>query len=725
MTILRYLLLISSLCAFFMSVFFWYQPELLSDPQHITADHGDSILNYYFLSHSLNILSSLDLSNFWNGHIFYPFSKIAALSDTLLFQSLLILPFDLFNIDRFFLFNCLPLVFFILMGVLSFILFNQISNRFLVSLYASTIATVHLYWFGHLAHFQLLTTFWYPLIALFFLFYDRTRSILYWYLCCLSLLGLLLSSPYLFILYSLPFSILCMIFLYVRRPKRSELLKLGIPITLWILAASLFIYPYLKVKSWYGMVRSDTERLLYSASWESFSNRGGLDLLSPILGSTNQWNSERDIYIALFTRLALLFVAMIWLIQSTNYRTNFISGRRHFGLLSLSLSLTVLSVFIALGPGDTTLGPFNIWSILNYVPGMSGVRVPARSGFLIFFLIGTSIAIGLSQIKHRSIPIILALLIPIHIAEMKPANQYKAIAPVDKVSSISNFIKDNDISGSTLMLPVREKIPEILMLASLGKIHFINGRSGYTPDILEEFIFPILEGCPSSLCMNLLSDLKVNMVLLDNGPQSNDMKISLSKSNANILYEDQYYTLIRIKDQTSLKFLGNKQYLEHFQVPKEPHCETIKLSSKSQPNDVEYASDGDLNTRWTSQREQGKNTTAIFELNKPEIGPFTLKLLTDTDEVLKSDFIRNPKVSVYTANHQEIQSSFRGQIGYENGSIVQWFKIIPEGNHNPVSRIRIIAQDAIWSENWWSISEAFSCHFQNVQASPEKPYHKI
>ncbi len=128
------------------------------------------------LSHGLNSLGSGDFANFWHGNLFYPFAYTMALSDTLIVPVILSLPFEILGIDRFVIYNASIPVFFVGFGLACFALARNLTGgRGCLSFLGAILASVNFFWFRHIGHYQLLGTYWYPLILLLWLRYYQTR----------------------------------------------------------------------------------------------------------------------------------------------------------------------------------------------------------------------------------------------------------------------------------------------------------------------------------------------------------------------------------------------------------------------------------------------------------------------------------------------------------------------------------------------------------------------
>lgn len=700
----------------FTAVFAWYQPKFFWGLPHMLTDPIDGILNYWMLSHGMQAINNRDFANFWNGNIFYPFAGTMALSDTLLFQVLFLLPGDWLGSDRLLLYNLSIPLWFAAMGTASFHLArNLTADNKPLSFVVALLATSHAYWFSHLGHYQLLATFWYPVICYLLLRFYQSGQMRYWHYMAWCLLGLALTSPYLFVLF-LPALLVMGLALVATGGRWRYLPRLGLYMVAPTILIGWYYLPYIEVKQWYGLNRSLAEQALYSGSWAAYSRPHGLAIYDDFLGKATTINSEGDAFLG--SALAgLLVCGLAYYIWSFK---NLTTTKKAPRLLILALALLLLTMHLSFGPSHQALGETSVWQLFSWLPGISGVRAPGRMNFQVYMFAAVVIALlWRGQRRFRWLWFLVALW---QVIEMRPR--------VDRAWDISEvrqnlqgflaFASNSQLNEPLLYLPT-ENIVDQMLIAAHTQSHLIGGHSGFVPRPTENLILPNLKSCTSTLCLNILNHLGAGLVMIDKRtPAMASAHWLTTYTDATIAYEDPVFIVLRVSAAQPRLFLGDQAFYETFKAPELGGLLSYQLAvaegSSTLQADLRYITDQDPNSRWTSKREQSPADALVITLGEalPPQLPLHIRILCGSGPQNETDYLRAPIVTAYDSEGQEVKSDLNLSLTSTDGAVWQWLSLRSLEDRG-IHKVVVSGRKVQWSHRWWSIYD------MQVAAGPKKP----
>lgn len=691
---------------FFLIVFAYYQPQLLFHPQSYISDHGDGILNYWMLAHGFNKIRDFSFLSFWDGNIFFPLSSTMALSDTLLFQILFVSPFRYLGLPLIAGYNLSIPFFFAVNGLCCYFLFLELTESKGLAYLGSGLAVINAFWFARMPHYQLLPVFWYPLALLFLLHYFKQKKIKYWVFHSISLVGLAFSSPYLFLLFIPAIFIVYSAFLLKTKLWKDmrSCLRLGLILGLCFFIIGVYYQPYLQVKSLFGLVRNLGEQSLYSASWPAFSSHQGLQWPSKLLGPDLHYG-EGQIYLSFIIRIFLPFFSLIFLFKK-------IRNRSIPSAPFMDLAFVLLGVFFlaALGP-DFEPYALNIWRKFNLIPGFSGIRVPARVGFQIYLYSAAALILLLKSLKFtRYLWIVAPAGLVFLVLEMQREPSKDFIFQDKSILGLVDFMEKQNKTEPAIFYPVEDMSLDFFVIAAKLKNHFLNGRSGFTPSIHEQFILPNVANCTTEACLYILKRFGIHLVIVRK--DSPDMKQidAFLRNSMKVLYEDSAYVLLEnfsLKDESIRGLTSEKELLA--ELPKAANgmlCSQTMEVYDSDGRSIEAVLDNDFTTRWTSGKEQGQGLFLTIKFRQPVLGKFVIQLMEKSERLATSDFARKPQVTALDEGDQLIEAQTWIDLSQKDGKVTQWLGFDAK---RPVTQIKIEALSIPANTGWWSVDEASLC----------------
>lgn len=687
---------------FFLIVFAVYEPRLLFQPLTLISDLGDGLLNYGFIAQGIGALP--DWQSFWNGGMFFPLAETKALSDNLFFPVLVMLPLVKAGVPLILLYNISIALYFVLNGVCFFTLMRELAIPRAIALLASCFFAQQQFFQEHIPHYQLLLTFWYPLIFLFGIRLFKQKSLSQGASLFLCVLGLAASSPYLFIFMGpvifLEFIVLAALLRHERR-LLIKLCALGIPLLVLLV---WFYKPYLDVRSLYGLTRSAAEQGLYSAKIRSFGTYAGLWLPEKILGPSPHI-AEGNAYIGLVTRLCFCLCLVS------------IGIREHRRQLRPKRWLLVTIFFVGLFYALAALGPNNSpdifkispWHMISSFPGFSGIRSPGRLITMMNFCMAVFLGLGMSAWRRQRFSIIALLLIALHTLEIYPSTSFGT--PFINQPSLSDtvtYIKESLVSKPLLYLPLRDS-ETYQTLGSQVKNALINGNSGFTPASSEHIIFPAVEDCRTEQCLYMLRKLGVAHVIVNKLTAESQTQNFLRQNSAvRSTFSNAGYEIFEVsKNSAPEYFSGDQAFVSSFVAPPAGECVSPVVTASHFSSDLSRLSDHDLASVWSTHEKQKDGFWLQLTWPGECRGHWLLKAENKGSSLTSNSFLRNYSIQfLQAAETKEITTQHSIVTIGPNGNLSQWWIFVLE---EPCIGIRINAKSTMWVENYWDIGELSLC----------------
>jgi len=372
-------------------------PLITNLRRSIPGDLGDPLLNVWTLWWDSERLIHLDIMNYFDANVMFPYKNALAFSEHLTGEAIVGLPFYIIFRDPLLVYNILYILTFLIAGIGTHILTFRLTNSGLASFIAGFIYAFVPHRFGQIGHIQTLFSGFFP-ICIYYLIrlIDETR---FKYALLLSLFVLLQSLMNMYYVVYLALVLPVIGIPYIIYKKQIENLRSIIYI---IIAASIpaillipFLLPYLQLRDQFGLTR-DIKTI---ASLPDLKNLIGINHINYLYSKTfrildiNEGSFFLGITTSILTIIGLLFSPL-----KNIYKFIFIV-------------LLIFSFLIIAGPEpvirykDFSFDYGFLYRFLyHYFPAFDGTRVPMR--FYIFIVLGVSILAGSSVIilhKLRSL----------------------------------------------------------------------------------------------------------------------------------------------------------------------------------------------------------------------------------------------------------------------------------------------------------------------------------
>ena len=343
----------------------------------LPGDYGDPVFVTWVMAWVNGSLVGGSWEGFWTANIFFPERNTLAFSEHFIAQSVMVAPVYWVTGNPILSYNIAFLLTFVLTGLGTYLLTRTLTGSDAAGYVAAFIAAFNQYRLVfEVAHLHTLSIQWFPfaLYALHrYLATDRWRYLI---AAAAALVLLNLSSIY-YMAYCAPFVVL---FTLVEGARLKRLTTLRVWLELWATAAVVafitvpFLLPYIDVQQRLGVQRSVEEIMRFSAMLDHY----------------------RVVLPALVPALALALIGVVGGVLVPSARWVIVS----------TLALLMLAFWLSLGPVPQSAGqPLNwpgLYGLLhNYVPGYSGLRVPARFAMLFFVFLAVLGGLGVAIVERR------------------------------------------------------------------------------------------------------------------------------------------------------------------------------------------------------------------------------------------------------------------------------------------------------------------------------------
>jgi hypothetical protein len=659
---------------------------------HLPNDLGDPVLNTWLLwwnAHALPLTT-----RWWNAPMFYPSPGAMAFSEVLLGQALFATPLQWLGASPVFAYNVLFLLSFPLSAFCAYLLAWSLTHRVGPSIVAGAMYGFAMFRFAHIAHLQIEWTWWMPL-ALFGLhrwFTERRASGLV--IFAAAWLGQSLSNGYYFFYFSVIVGLWIAWFTPWRQARRVLLpALLAWAIAVALLAPVLL--GYRQIQQRYQFYRSMAEiedgsadlteffrpssvpRFLHVARWERPEKevslpfvglgalaigliagaRGGLRRRGSILAIVQiaLWGS------ALAVALAGASTRFLGNLHFDTLGVHFSGIQRPLGvalpltILGLALSpaverawrarsasafylgATVVTIILALGPNPRVAGvkfwynaPYS-W-LMEAVPGIAGVRVPARFVLLTVLCLAILTALLLARVRLANAGrerLLFGAIALVALLETWPGAMGLAAVP--------SLPPDLTQAPAVLELPFGGNTELLALYRSMFHDRpVVNGYSGYfTPghDVLVE--------CLKRKEVECVADLRYAIgpvdVLIDrqNDPTGEWSQFAAGLPNARLRSRDAHFVVYHLPAPSSSLPSSSAQPLASVQVK--------GGTATPEPGQVPLAMDQKMETGWSTGRGQQVDDTLTLETESvplagielwpgPRAQDFPMGLVVETSE---------------------------------------------------------------------------------------------
>ena len=499
-------------------VYFWPLPRLWRD--HLGPDLGDPVFNLYVLKWGVHQIR-LGLPDVWDANIFYPTRGALVLSDHLLGPAAQLALFETVLPNAIAGYNFLFLSSFIASALAT----CWVLRRSGLSRVAAGLGGWMFAWssfrVSQTPHLQVLIAQWIPLTLWFWdrLLTERTAKN-----AALFLLFYLLNlSGGCYYAYMIHFP-LAAILVSRALEQRRELVSLRslrtlVPVALVAVAAAAALFlPYVRISHGLGLTRmreeieafGATPASYFSPAFETFYFGGpARELLSRALGSARAelfFRPENSLFAGFLPTIFFCVGAVAaWRGRRDRPRDVWARGLALSGLVCFALSLIVV-----------------YRPLMRVVPGLSGMRVPARFYAFVSVTLVYFAARGVDLLLRRlpgpraraAVAVGLALVLAL---ELKPeAMDWQPLAKEEELPQVYTWIRNEPTVRSLIELPLlAEDVRENRYLYA-STVHWkpiANGYSGYTPEPHRELAASI-RLLPGILGFDLLRTFGISHIVV-------------------------------------------------------------------------------------------------------------------------------------------------------------------------------------------------------------------
>ena len=365
----------------------------------LPGDLGDPLLNAWILGWDAERILE-GLRGLWDAPIFYPYENTLAYSEHLLGIAIFVAPIHWLTGNPIVAYNVAFLSSYVLAGTGMYLLARTLTGSWMAAMVAGAAFAFGPNRVDQISHLQMLMWGWMPFsvwaLHRYFAFGSRRALALF----ALTFLILGLSNGYFLYYFGLPVGVLIAAeVVHRRRYWKRHALDLGAAAAGMLIVLWPIISAYLDSRLNQGLVRNRDVMRMYSADVTSYLQvPSSIDLWAGILRTGPEGT-------ALFPGLVVIVLAIVGLAARGRYAawpgrgTDLSTGRQ----VALYGGIGALMFCLSLGPepqwGGRTLlasGPYD-WLLL-VVPGLDGLRVPARMAPVVYLSLAALAAIGVSAI---------------------------------------------------------------------------------------------------------------------------------------------------------------------------------------------------------------------------------------------------------------------------------------------------------------------------------------
>ena len=381
---LRYLSL------FFLLSIAWTWPLATRLSTRLAHDSGDPVLNAWILWWNTQAVPFT--ARWWNPEVFYPIPGALALSEHLFGLALFSMPMHAAGLNPAAAYNITLILTIWLSGFFAFLLGRHLTGSAFAGIVCGVAFACAPYRAGQLAHLQVLAAQWMPLTLLAMHRYVREPRRVWLVVFATAWLVQALSNGY----YLLFFPLLIGAWLIWFGNVRQKVILLAT-----FAASSLLLVPtllkYREVHGMFGLRRNMGEMLMFSAQPSSFLQVPDLLAFWPV---TRAVTPEGHLF------PGVTVVVLVILGAAVTMRRRQVADAFHRRSAPLFYSLAcVLFWWLSFGPapegagfGGALMRPY---SLLTWLPGFEGLRVPAR--FAMLAALCLAVAAGIAAHRLRSL----------------------------------------------------------------------------------------------------------------------------------------------------------------------------------------------------------------------------------------------------------------------------------------------------------------------------------
>jgi hypothetical protein len=495
-------------------------PLALDLKRTLPSDHGDTLLITWIIGWDADRLRH-GLRGLWDAPIFFPYRGTLAFSETMLGVAVFAAPVYWITADPVLTYNVAFLIAFAIAGAGMYLLARELTGSRAAAFAAGMYYAFGPFRMSQYAHVQMVATGWIP-IALFGLHrYCSTRRPRWLGVFAAAWVLQTLSNMYIGYFIAVPIAVVIADAVWRAREGRTWiLLQLAAAGVLAAAALAPVGAAYYRARADYHQVRDINEVAA-----------NGADLRSYVVGKNTvgvwRWlptavgvDPEKELLPGLF---AVSLAGLGFCTAAADPR------RRRWALVYGTIAAA--AVVLSLGPHVriwgtvvTTHGPYG-W-LLAIVPGMDGMRVPARFAIIVVAGLSVLVAFGVDWLRRRAAPsfrpLLAAACVAMVVADgwavpITTVNYSARGRPEDR--GVAFWLKDR-AAGAALHLPIHPSGEQLLDYQFMTLVHghpIVNGFSGYvTPlvDVLGSPLSPLADFERFPAAVRMLRSLGIRYVFV-------------------------------------------------------------------------------------------------------------------------------------------------------------------------------------------------------------------
>jgi len=481
---------------------------------HLAPSLADPLFNLYVLKWSAHQIG-LGLPGLWNANQFYPTQGSLALSDHLLGPAVQLALFS----NAIAGYNFLFFTSFVASALAVCWVMRRAGLSWAAALLAGWMFAFSPFRLAHLSHLQILIAQWIPLTLW---FWDRLLAERTWKNAALFLLFYLLHvTGGCYLAYMIHFPMLALLINRIAIEKRElfslRSLKILVPVGVIAGAVLLALFlPYLRISKSLGLVRTDAEIRQFGATPASYLTPARKSLhLSPQvkwflrqkLGVRSRllFRPERVLFAGVLpTLLFLVGTVSRWRRRRERPADPWERGLAFAGLLSFALTFSLVYA-----------------PLMRVVPGLSGMRVPARFYVFVSLALAHFAGRGVDSLRERlarpwtraALAAVLGILLAVEL--MPLPLRWEPLPREEEFPAVYRWIAREPSVKAIVELPIYTDARETryIYFSTLHWKPLANGFSGYFPESHRR-LTETIRILPDQNGLDLLRDLWISHIVV-------------------------------------------------------------------------------------------------------------------------------------------------------------------------------------------------------------------
>ena len=599
----------------------------------LPGDLGDPLLNAWTLGWAGDRLRH-GLIGFWHAPILFPARYTLGFSENLLGIAIFVAPIVWASGNAILAHNVAFVLSYALAGAGMYLLARELTHRRGAAMIAGAIFAFAPMRASYISHLQVLASGWMPLALWGLHRYFATRSVRPLTVFVAAFTVEVWSNAYFLYFLAIPAIAIVLNKLVAMMSTegidRRVLRQLAGSAAIILLLIAWMLFTYGTIRRLYGLHRGIGDWRMFSADLRSYVS------VPDIVPLWRNWLSgDRAPERQLFPGLIAIILAALALLRSDATQTELRRGRLHrrSGPTRLYGTIGAVALILSLGPEPRVWthqlpvpGPF-LW-LTRIVPGIDGIRAPARLGVVVLLSIAVLAAIGFARVQARwpQRRPWLAAVVMIGVFAEGWAVPMRVVAfeakgrPQDR--RLYRWL-GNEPGGAVLELPIDDwAIAPTLTYQYATLVHrhpIVNGYSGYGT-ALQGFLggsaSPMRELNRMSDALALLRSLGLRYVIVH--PRDyEDPEFGASTAAAIRAASADVAAEQRFEEATAFR-------LRDFPAPSPPRDSGIQadlrpfvVTASDNQDRVSLALDGNPATRWMTGHSQNGAEWMRIELDRP------------------------------------------------------------------------------------------------------------